>query len=128
MSTAAFITLVGNVGRIDATKTFEGDRQLATFSVAVSRKFRSKGQMVEETDWYTIKANAPHLISLVEKHVSVGDQLIINGSVSHNVFERNDGSKGMTIEVFAQDLRFNISKKRDNDGSGNLDPEHAPAF
>lgn len=118
MSTAAFITLVANVGRIDPTRTFDDQRQLATFSVAVSRKFKSKGQPVEETDWYTIKATSPHLISLIENHVAKGDQLIINGALSHNTFERNDGSKGMTVEVFAQDIRFNISKKRDTAEGG----------
>jgi len=35
MSTASFTTLIANVGRIDPTKTFGDDRQLATFSVAV---------------------------------------------------------------------------------------------
>ena len=113
MSTAAFTTLVANVGRINATRTFNDDRQLASFSVAVSRKFKSKGEQVEETDWYEIKANAPHLITMIEQHIKKGDQLIIIGAQSHRTYEKNDGSNGFAVEIYAHDIRFNISKKAD---------------
>ena len=116
MSTAAFITLVANVGRIDATKTF-GDRQLATFSVAVSRKFKAKGETVEETDWYTIKANTPQLINMIEKHINKGDQLIITGAQSIKTFDREGGEKGTAVEIFAHAIQFNISKKSEGKGS-----------
>ncbi|ESQ79255.1 single-stranded DNA-binding protein [Asticcacaulis sp. YBE204] len=112
MSTAAFTTLVANVGRIDAIRTFADGRQISSFSAAVTRRFKSKGQTVEETDWYTVKTTSPHLISLIDKHVDVGDQLIINGALSINTYERNDGTKGTQVEVFASDIRFNLAKKK----------------
>ncbi len=117
MSTAAFTTLVANVGRIDPTKTF-GDRQLAQFSVAVSRKFKKGGETVEETDWYTVKANAPHLISIIEKHINKGDQLIITGAQSIKTFDRENGQPGMAVEIFAHAIQFNISKKSEAKGGG----------
>lgn len=125
MSTAAFTTLVANVGRINATRTFNDDRQLASFSVAVSRRFKSKGEQVEETDWYEIKANAPHLITMIEQHIKKGDQLIIIGAQSHRTYEKNDGSNGFVVEIFAHDIRFNISKKADNTADA---AEEEPAF
>jgi single-strand DNA-binding protein len=111
MSTASFTTLIANVGRIGPTKTFDDDRQLASLSVAVSRKFKLKGETVEETDWYTVKTNLPYLINMIENHIKKGDQIIISGSQSHKVFERQNGDKGMAIEIFAHALQFNISKK-----------------
>lgn len=124
MSTAAFTTLVANVGRIDPTKTF-GERQLATFSVAVSRKFKKSGETVEETDWYTVKANAPHLISMIEKNVIKGDQLIITGAQSIKTFDRENGEKGTAIEIFAHAIQFNISKKSEgNSGSKEAGQQH----
>jgi single-strand DNA-binding protein len=127
MSTAAFTTLVANVGRINATRTFNDDRQLASFSVAVSRRFRSKGEQVEETDWYEIKANAPHLITMVEQHIKKGDQLIITGAQSHRTYEKTDGSNGFSVEIFAHDVRFNISKKADSQAASEADQDE-PAF
>ncbi len=127
MSTAAFTTLVANVGRINATRTFNDDRKLASFSVAVSRKFKSKGEQAEETDWYEIKANSPHLITLIEQHIKKGDQLIIVGSQSHRTYERQDGQNGFAVEIYAHDIRFNVSKKADApNGADQLEEE--PAF
>jgi single-strand DNA-binding protein len=125
MSTASFTTLVANVGRINATRTFNDDRQLASFSVAVSRRFKSRGEQIEETDWYEIKANAPHLITMIEQHIKKGDQLIITGAQSHRIYEKNDGSNGFSVEIFAHDIRFNISKKADNTAGAE---EEEPAF
>ena len=118
MSTAAFITLVANVGRIDATRTFNDDRQLGSFSAAVSRRFKVKGEAAEETDWYTVKATSAHLIDMIENRIGVGDQLIIAGAVSLKQFTRNDGSKGMSVEIYAHDIRYNISKKTDGAATG----------
>ncbi len=126
MSTAAYTTLVANVGRINATRTFNDDRKLASFSVAVSRRFKSRGEQVEETDWYEIKANAPHLITLIEQHIKKGDQLIIVGSQSHRTYERQDGQNGFAVEIYAHDIRFNISKKSDEQAAGAEEEE--PAF
>lgn len=126
MSTAAYTTLVANVGRINATRTFNDDRKLASFSVAVSRRFKSKGEQVEETDWYEIKANAPHLITLIEQHIKKGDQLIIVGSQSHRTYDRQDGQNGFAVEIYAHDIRFNISKKSEGAPAGAEEEE--PAF
>lgn len=125
MSTAAYTTLVANVGRINDTRTFSDDRKLASFSVAVSRRFKAKGEQVEETDWYEIKANAPHLITMIEQHIKKGDQLIIMGAQSHRTYEKNDGSNGFSVEIFAHDIRFNISKKADAPAGAE---EEEPAF
>ncbi|MFP1133058.1 single-stranded DNA-binding protein [Asticcacaulis sp. W401b] len=123
MSTAAYITLVGNVGRIDAVRTFPDGRQIASFSVAVSRRFRAKGEAVEETDWYAVKATGAHLIRLIEDNINKGDQLIITGALAQKAFERNDGSKGLSVEVFAHDIRFNISKKPKDESQGGSAPD-----
>lgn len=125
MSTASVTTLIANVGRIDPTKTFGDDRQLASFSVAVSRKFKAKGETVEETDWYTVKTNLPHLINMIENHIKKGDQIIISGAQSHKTFDRQNGEKGMAVEIFAHAIQFNISKKSDaKDGANEAGQQH----
>ena len=113
MSTVANITLVANVGRIDPTKTFDNG-QLASFSAAVSRKFKRGGETVEETDWYTVKTNAPKLIERIEQHLSKGDQVIVTGTQSIKTFERQNGEKGTAVEIFAHLIERNISKKSDD--------------
>lgn len=127
MSTASFTTLVANVGRINATRTFNDDRQLASFSAAVSRKFKSRGEQVEETDWYEIKTNTPHLVTMIDQHIKKGDQLIITGAQSHRTYEKNDGSNGFAVEIYAHDIRFNISKKIDAPAGAEAEHEE-PAF
>ena len=51
------------------------------------------------------KANAPHLISMIEKHINKRDHMIITGAQAHRPFENNDGSNGFPAEFFAHDMK-----------------------
>ena len=114
MTTIASVTLVANVGRIDDVVHFEGGKSLASFSAAVSRTFKKQGETVQETDWYTVKTNNPALVTMISEHIKKGDQLIAIGTLSHKIFRRQNGEQGMAIELWADKLYYNISKKTDN--------------
>lgn len=113
MMNFAHVQLTANVGPISSTKDFGNDRKLAQFQAAVNRRFTRQGETVEETDWYTVKSTNPMHVNLIEK-LRKGQRLCVMGRLEIKTFERNDGSKGTAVEVWADHIYYADAKREEN--------------
>ena len=125
MSTFATATMTANIGKINPTQTFEGGRRLASMSVCVNRRFMQGGERVEAADWYKVQTNNPSLIELIEK-IEVGTRVSVTGALSLKEFTRNDKSKGMQVEIWADRIYY-VDGKRDDSKSGTQTKANAGA-
>jgi single-strand DNA-binding protein len=113
MMNFAHVTLTANTGPISKTKDFGDNRKLGQFQAAVNRRFTRQGETVEETDWYTVKTSNPMLINLIEK-LNKGQRLTIMGRLEVKKFDRNDGSEGTSVEVWADHIYYADAKRAED--------------
>lgn len=89
--------VIGNLGRDPETRK-AGETLIANFSVATSR--RMKGE--EVTDWHRVVAFGK-LAEIVEKYLSKGDKVMIQGRMQYGSYER-DGQTIPTAEIVANEM------------------------
>lgn len=97
------ITIAGNLTRDPELRFTNGGKAIASFGVAVSRRFQQNGEWQESTSFYTVKAwdqlgeNAA--ASLVK-----GARCIVTGRLDITEFTGRDGSKRMSAEITAEEI------------------------
>ena len=87
--------LIGNLGRAAEIRHTEGGRSKATFSVATNKKYKNReGQEITNTYWHNIVVWDPALIELVQKYLTTGTQVAVEGeSITRSYQDRNGEMK-----------------------------------
>jgi single-strand DNA-binding protein len=120
MPNYADMTLMGHVGRLPEIKEF-GDKKLATFSMAVSRKV--KGEKV--SSWFSVKAwgfNADFVSNYVDK----GTAILVAGEPIEETWEGKDGTKKSKIVLNANRITFAGSKSDNASAEESFKPAATP--
>ena len=113
--------LIGNVGKDPEVNNLDKGGKVAKFTLATSEKYTDKsGNKTERTDWHNIVAWGP-LADLVEKYVSKGKKLYVEGQIRNRSWEQ-DGVKKFATDINIQALQF-----LDNANGGSKDSSSAPA-
>ena len=98
------VQLIGNVGNDPEIKTFEGGKKLANLTLATNEAYNNdKGEKVEDTQWHRIAAWGK-TAEIIEKYVTKGKEIIIEGKLSHRSYEDKNGEKRYTTEVVANEI------------------------
>lgn len=95
------------IGRLTKEPTLRtaGDKQVATFTIAVSREYdREKADFIPVQVWGKMAGNC-------EKYLTKGSLVAVEGSIQTRSWEKN-GAKHYTTEVVAHKVRF-LDKKKD---------------
>lgn len=94
--------LIGRVGRDPTIKDFERkgkeDSKLASFTLATDRAWYKDGDKTVETTWHRINVVNTNVSKIVEKYVSKGDLLTVEGRIQEREYEK-DGEKKRSFEV-----------------------------
>ena len=105
----------------DAEVKHVGESTVTEFRVAVSSGYGDK----EKTTWLQCamwgkrgEAVAPYLTK--------GQQVAVSGELTNREYDRNDGSKGYSLEVRVNDLTL-VGGKPDKPAQQNTPPAAAPA-
>ncbi|MBA3287521.1 MAG: single-stranded DNA-binding protein [Acidimicrobiia bacterium] len=97
------VTLVGNVTRDPELRYTSGGRGVASFGLAVNRRYQVNGEWQEQTSffnvvaWGTLGENAVH--SVVK-----GTRIIVAGRLEQRSWETQEGEKRSVVEVVADEL------------------------
>ncbi len=126
--------LIGNVGQDPDIRTTQSGSKLAAFSLATNESWTDKrsGERVERTEWHRIVVFNESLAELVEKFVTKGDKLYLEGTLRTREWEDSEGVRRYTTEITlgAFDGRIVLLGSRNGNGrvsaAGN-DAEAAPA-
>lgn len=98
------VQLIGHVGQEPEVKLFDGGKKLAQLSLATNDYYtNAKGEKVEDTQWHRIKVWGK-LADIVEKYVSKGKEIAIEGKLTYTSYEDKNGEKRYSTEVIANDI------------------------
>lgn len=96
-------SLIGNVGKDPEIRITQSGNKVANFSIATSESWKDKttGEKKEKTDWHNIVVWG-NLADIVEKYVSKGDKLMVEGKLSTRKWQHADGSDRYSTEIVLQ--------------------------
>lgn len=98
------VQLIGHVGNDPEIKNFETGKKLANLTVATHETYKNeKGEKVEETQWHRVTAWG-RTAELIEKYVTKGKEIVIEGKLVHRSYDDKNGEKRYTTEVVVNEL------------------------
>src|SRR3954447_26291010 len=136
------VTLVGNITRDPELRFTPSGQAIATFGMAVNRRFQRNGQWEEQTSFFNITAWGT-LGENASNSLQKGARIIVNGRLEQRSWETQEGDKRSVVEVVADEIgpslrwaTVDITKNErreggDTGGSSSSRPatnEPAPAF
>jgi single-strand DNA-binding protein len=98
------VQLIGNVGNDPEIKTFDGGRKLANLTIATNDSYKNdKGEKIETTEWHKVVAWGK-TAEIIEKYVTKGLQIAIEGKLTHRSYDDKNGEKRYITEVVVNDV------------------------
>ena len=100
------VQLIGRLGQAPEIISFENGNKLAKFSLATNEYYKNaKGEKIEETQWHSLFCWGPKA-DLVEKYVTKGKEICIEGKLITRSYETKEGDKRYRTEVQVLDILF----------------------
>ncbi len=97
------ITLVGNLTRDPELRFTTGGRGVASFGIAVGRRYQVNGDWQEQTSYFNITAWG-QLGENAAATLAKGSRVIVTGRLEQREYTTRDGDKRTAIEVVADEL------------------------
>jgi single-strand DNA-binding protein len=98
--------IVGNVGALPETTTFDSGSSVCKFRMAVNRTYKEE----ETTTWYTVEAWGK-LGEICQRYISVGSEVgVIGERLSVYAFINKENEPQASLQLTARDVRFLGSK------------------
>jgi len=105
------IILIGNLTKDPESKTTANGITYCRFSIAVNRKYsNADGEKV--ADFFNIIAWRG-LAENCQKYLSKGAKVCVDGYVTMNNYEDNNGNKRLQVDINADNIEFLVTKKED---------------
>jgi single-strand DNA-binding protein len=114
------VILVGNVGKDPEVRSFQNGGRVASFSIATSERWKDKatGEPREKTEWHRISVLNDNLISVVERFVTKGTKLYIEGQLETRKWtDQATGTEKYSTEVVLRPYRGELTLL-DSKGAG----------
>lgn len=120
-----YVLIGGNIGRDPEIKYLASGDPVANFSLAISNKWKSNGEVKERTDWIRVVAHKGGA-EIVAKYLSRGDSVIIIGKLSVRKWNDRDGNEKQITEVVAKDISFVRVKNKEHPSNVGISDEGVP--
>ena len=119
------ITLVGNLTKDPELRFTGGGRAVASFGLAVSRRYQVNNEWQEQTSFFNVVAWGT-LGENAAASLQKGNRIVVTGRLEQRSYETQDGDKRSVVEVVADELgpslrwaRAEIERtQRSGDGGG----------
>jgi single-strand DNA-binding protein len=106
------VLLIGNVVR-DAEVVSVGEYTVLKFAVATNRKFKTRGQIKEETEFHTIERWGGESVA---PYLTKGTQVYIEGRIKTEKYKGKDGQDHISFKIAADVIT--LLGKSSSSGSG----------
>lgn len=116
------VILVGRLTKDPELKFSSQGTAVATFTLAVDRKFVNQTTGQREADFINIVA-WKGLAETIANYCKKGQRIGITGRINTRAYQAQDGSNRHVTEVIAEDMDFLESKKGNQGGSSSDAPE-----
>lgn len=97
------VTLVGNVTRDPELRYTTGGRGVASFGLAVNRRYQSNGEWQEQTSFFDVVAWGT-LGENVAASLLKGTRAVVVGRLEQRSWDTPDGERRSKIEVIADEI------------------------
>ena len=103
------VQLIGNVGENPKSHSFESGKKVSRFSLATNEYYLKDGEKIQQTQWHTLVAWEKQA-GFVEKYLSKGSEIAIEGKLTYRSFENEAGEKQYITEVLVSEILLLGSK------------------
>jgi single-strand DNA-binding protein len=116
-------TLIGYVGQAPDIRTTQDGREIASFSIATTERWKDKntGERKEKTEWHKVVIFNAGLASIVKQYVKKGSRLYVEGTIQTRKYSDKQGIEKHVTEIVLQNFGGALElldSKQDSD-SGN---------
>lgn len=124
------VTLTGNTTREPEIRYTPGGQPVATFGLAVNRRWRNKqtDEWEEQTSFFDVKAWG-QLAENIAESIPRGTRVIVTGRLEQRSWETDNGEKRSKVEVVADEvapsLRWATAQVQKIERSGGREPQLA---
>ena len=119
------ITLVGNLTRDPELRFTTGGKGVASFGIAVGRRYQVNGEWQEQTSYFNIVAGG-QMGENAAATLTKGMRVIVSGRLEQREYQNREGEKRTAIEINADEigpsLRWataSVERTPRNEGGGN---------
>ena len=101
MSSVNKVILVGNVGADPEIKSFNNGGRVANLRIATSESWKDKatGEKKERTEWHSVSVTNDGLIGVIERFVSKGTKIYVEGQLRTRKWQDQSGNDRYTTEI-----------------------------
>ena len=104
------VQLIGNVGQEPTIVNLDSGKKLVRLSLATNEHFKNgKGEKQTDTNWHNLVAWGK-TANFIEKFVTKGKEIAIEGKLTNRSFEDKDGEKRYVTEVVVNEILLLGSK------------------
>ena len=121
---ATNITIVGNLTRDPELRFTNGGKAVASFSVAVSRRYQQNNEWQEVTSFYSVKA-WDQLGENAAASLTKGTRVVVSGRLDIREYDDREGNRRTAVEITADEvgpsLRWataQVERTQRSDGQG----------
>lgn len=110
------VNLIGRLGQSPEAKKLESGKMVVNFSIATSENYKNKstGEKEEHTEWHNCVAWGK-TAEIIEAYVKKGDEVAIEGKLTHRTWDDKEGNKRYTTEVVVNEILMLGGKPKSND-------------
>ncbi len=120
------IQLIGRLGRDPESRTTTGNRDVATFPLAVDRRWKTdSGEAKEATDWFTVDAWG-RLGEICQKYLTKGRLIFVDGRVQTDRWQDDKGETHYRTKVVAANMQI-LDRKPDEPEGADAEEEAVTA-
>ena len=116
------VQLIGRLGKDPEARFTPTGKQVVSFSLAVSNRWKSSGEFKETTDWFNIEV-WERLGEVCQQYLHKGSLIFLEGRLKTDKYDDKGETKYFT-KVVAQSMQM-LDRKPDEDTSFSI--EEAPA-
>ena len=119
------VVLVGRLTKDPEIRAFTNGNSVANFTVAVNRTFKNREGVVE-ADFIPVQVTGPQ-VNVVQKYVTKGSQIGIDGRIQIRSYDAQDGSKRYVTEIVVENAEFVGGRNEGSAPSANTDTTYMDA-
>ena len=95
------VILIGNLGADPEIRSTQDGREIASFSIATSEKWKDKktGEQKVKTEWHKIVVFNEGIVNIVKQYVKKGQSVWIEGKVRTRKYADKAGKNSYSTEV-----------------------------
>jgi single-strand DNA-binding protein len=97
------VTLVGNLTRDPELRFTQGGKGVASFGLAVNRRYQVNGEWQEKVSFFNVVA-WDQLGENAAASLTKGTRIIVNGRLEQRDYETQQGEKRSVVEVVADEI------------------------